>query len=133
MIKQLISIFFYLFISTLFIIACKSSKDQLLQKIIAGTDSDHILHFTKGEMKITDMYAEANQILPNIHNITGEHYNSINDILKDANIFNQADVYASEWDDDIADSTKQLLEQLRTILISKQVKAFPLMRKAYIR
>jgi hypothetical protein len=126
--RLLISLSLYVFITAQFLTGCDTAANNNYYL----PDGNHIAHYTTGEMKINDLYAEAKQMLPVITNITGEHYNSIKDILADASYFDKADVYATESDDDIADSTRELLEQLKTLVISKQVKAFPMMRKAFI-
>src|SRR4051794_23385141 len=121
--KHLAFLYSCIVISTQFITSCNSANNDY-----ALLDSSNI----KGEMKIKDLDAGAKQMIPVITNITGEHYNSFKDILADASNFDKADVYASESDDDIADSTRELLEQLKPLVINKQVKAFPMMRKAFI-
>src|SRR5438128_495294 len=107
--KYLILLYLSGFIIAALATGCDSRGDNNYSQI----DSASIMTFTAGEIKIKDLHGEAKQMLPVIHSITGTGYTSIKDIFKDANTFTTADIYATESDDELPDSTRQLLQPFK--------------------
>lgn len=117
--------------------------------IVAGVCLVFCIHFnhsnqsTDSSKKDTAQYVDklykeinwstqANDALAQLNDITGTGYQTIDEMKQDILQFNYASQVVSHLQDNLPDSTKKELRKLKSALIAKQVKTFPMLRQALV-